>query len=92
MDIAGDGEAEATVEEPLERGGIKQIGPADNVRDPLGGIIDHGELIGVQPIGPPDYEITDVFRGADFDGARAGRPAVSPFRQPQTSCRLHPPR
>ena len=36
------------MEEHLAGGGIEQIGSADDVGDPLGGIVDNdGELVGV---------------------------------------------
>ena len=61
VQIAWCREAECVLQEDLSRRGGEKIGAANDVGDPLRGIVDNdGELIREEAIASPDDEIADV--------------------------------
>jgi hypothetical protein len=60
MSEGGGWQAKASLQVNLPGSRVKQVRPAHDLCDSLVGIVDHdGQLVGGQPIGSLDHEITD---------------------------------
>ena len=59
MKVTRLGQPQRPLQGDLARRRVEQIGPADDVRDVLRGVIkDDGKLVGKQPVGAPQNEIS----------------------------------
>lgn len=52
---------ERAIEEDLARGGLEEVGSANDFRDAHGGVVnDAGKLVGGHVIAPPDEEVSEI--------------------------------
>ena len=59
MQVGGRGQAQGTLQQDLARGVVGQVFAAHHIGDALVGVVHHhGELVGPEPIGPAQDEIT----------------------------------
>lgn len=62
VEVRGCGKSQGPNQEKLTRGGLQQVGPANNLGDLHGGVIyDYSELICRNIVATPHHEISEVF-------------------------------